>query len=74
MGRYVRADNYAHCCSCSSLGWCSSPPEVIFSSEPLFAALFGFIFLGEILRGWQWIGAALIVQAMVLALEPKIGK
>jgi drug/metabolite transporter (DMT)-like permease len=52
----------------------SDQTGVIFSSEPLFAALFGFIFLGEILRGWQWIGAALIVQAMVLALQPKMGK
>jgi drug/metabolite transporter (DMT)-like permease len=40
---------------------------VIFSSEPLFAALFGFIFLGERLHGWQWAGAALIVGAMLLA-------
>jgi drug/metabolite transporter (DMT)-like permease len=43
---------------------------IIFSSEPLFAALFGFIVLGELLRGGQWIGAALIVTAMTLTRMP----
>ena len=41
--------------------------SVIFSSEPLFAAFFGFLLLGEMLRGWQWAGAVLIVGAMALA-------
>jgi len=40
---------------------------VIFSSEPLFAAFFGFLLLGETLQGLQWVGAALIVGAMALA-------
>jgi len=40
---------------------------VIFSSEPVFAAAFGFLYLGETLQGWQWAGAALIAAAMVVA-------
>jgi drug/metabolite transporter (DMT)-like permease len=44
---------------------------VIFSSEPLFAALFGFFFLDEMLHGWQWAGAVLIVAAMALARLPR---
>lgn len=40
---------------------------VIFSSEPMFAAAFGFLYLGETLQGWQWAGAGLIIAAMLLA-------
>jgi drug/metabolite transporter (DMT)-like permease len=45
---------------------------IIFSSEPLFAALFGFIILGETLQGGQWIGAGLIITAMLLARLPDL--
>lgn len=44
---------------------------VIFSSEPLFAALFGFLFLGESLHGGQWVGAVLIIGAMVLTARSR---
>lgn len=40
---------------------------IIYSSEPLFAGLFGFLYLGEQLEGSQWLGALLILAAMVLA-------
>ncbi|MBD3223568.1 MAG: EamA family transporter [Caldithrix sp.] len=43
---------------------------IIFSSEPLFASLFGFIYLGESLIGWQWPGAFLIILAMIVSQLP----
>ncbi|MBD3220823.1 EamA family transporter [bacterium] len=39
---------------------------IIFSTEPVFAALFGFLYLGERLVGWQWMGAGLIIAAMLM--------
>jgi len=38
---------------------------LIFASEPVFAALFGHLLLGERLVGGQWLGAALILAAML---------
>ena len=43
---------------------------VIYATEPLFAAGFGFLYLGESLQGLQWIGAALIGVAMAIAARP----
>jgi drug/metabolite transporter (DMT)-like permease len=43
---------------------------IVFSSEPLFAALFGYLYLGERLHGWQWLGAGFIVAAMLLVNVP----
>ncbi|GAW92546.1 DMT family transporter [Calderihabitans maritimus] len=40
---------------------------IIFSTEPVFAALFAFLFLGEILTPRQLLGAALILAAMLVA-------
>jgi drug/metabolite transporter (DMT)-like permease len=43
---------------------------IIFASEPAFAALFGYLFLGERLVNWQWLGTILILIAMVIAQLP----
>lgn len=40
---------------------------VIFSTEPVFAATFGYLFLGERLTARGWIGAALILLAMLIS-------
>ena len=47
----------------------TSPTHVglIFASEPVAAALFARLWLGERLAGRQWIGAALILAGIVLA-------
>jgi len=45
---------------------------IIYSSEPLFAGLFGFLYLGEQLAGAQWLGALLILAAMILAQWPEL--
>ena len=39
----------------------------IFSLEPIFAAIFAFIFLGEILQGQEWGGAFLIFVGVLIA-------
>ncbi|WP_342616389.1 DMT family transporter [Rhodoferax sp. GW822-FHT02A01] len=41
----------------------SSPTKVVFlmGSEPIFGALFAWIFFGEMLSGWAWIGCGLIL-------------
>jgi drug/metabolite transporter (DMT)-like permease len=39
---------------------------LVFSLEPVFAALTSFVLLGERLHGGQWIGAALILCALIL--------
>ena len=43
---------------------------ILFSSEPVFAALFGYWLLGERLVGGQWLGAALIIGAMLVSQRP----
>lgn len=43
---------------------------ILFSTEPVFAALFGSWLLGERLVGGQWLGAGLLVIAMLLAQGP----
>ncbi len=53
-----------------ALGQRHSPPadaSIILSAESAFAALFGFIFLGETFGPPQWLGAGLILAAMILA-------
>lgn len=53
-----------------AVGQRHSPPAdaaIILSAEAAFAALFGFIFLGEAFGPDQWLGAGLILTAMVLA-------
>jgi len=45
---------------------------MIYAAEPLFAAFFGFLYLGEQLAGSQWLGALLILTAMVLAQWPEL--
>ena len=45
---------------------------IIYSAEPLFAGIFGFLYLGEQLAGAQWLGAVLIITAMILAQWPEI--
>lgn len=40
--------------------------SVVSTLEPLAACLFGALFLREILLPWQWVGAALILGAVIL--------
>ena len=40
---------------------------VIFTMEPVFAGLFGFLLAGERLSGRGWLGAALILAGMLIA-------
>lgn len=40
---------------------------VIIVTEPLFAALFGYLVAGDRLAALQWLGAALMVGALVVA-------
>ena len=40
---------------------------VIFTMEPLFAGLFGFLLAGERLSGRGWLGAGLILAGMLTA-------
>jgi drug/metabolite transporter (DMT)-like permease len=46
---------------------------LIYVMEPVFAAILGYLILSEHLTGRQWIGALLILSAMVFS-EIKIGK
>lgn len=39
---------------------------IIFSGEPVFAGLFGYLLLGEYLAGWQWLGAFFILSAILV--------
>lgn len=43
---------------------------IIFTMEPVFAALFGYLLLAERLSGQQWIGALLILVAMLVSQWP----
>ena len=43
---------------------------IIFATEPVFAAAAGFAFLGEMLFQWQWLGAALILSAILVSQLP----
>ena len=45
---------------------------IIYTGEPVFAGIFGVALLGERLTGGQWLGAGLILAAMVLAQLPTI--
>lgn len=40
---------------------------LIFAAEPVFAALFSFLLIGEMLGPWQLVGCALILAGMVAA-------
>ena len=40
---------------------------VIFTMEPVFAGLFGFLLAGERLSGRGWLGAGLILAGMLVA-------
>ncbi len=44
----------------------ASNASVVATLEPFVAALLGWVFLGERLEAWQWLGAALIVTAVVI--------
>jgi drug/metabolite transporter (DMT)-like permease len=45
---------------------------VIYATEPLFAALFGFLFFGEHLGAAGWLGGSLILAGMVISeLSPR---
>jgi len=49
--------------------------SVVSTLEPLAACLFGALFLHELLRPWQWLGAALILGAVILlSAERKAGE
>lgn len=66
---------------CSAFGFMVQPlaqrvldPEtisLIFSLEPLFAALFAFLVLGEVLTGREAVGAAIIFMSVVVAQVAK---
>lgn len=45
---------------------------IIYTGEPVFAGVFGVALLGERLSGGQWLGAGLILAAMLLAQWPTI--
>lgn len=47
---------------------------IIFASEPVFAAMFGYLFLGERLAAGQGLGALLILTAMLVAQLPPAGR
>ncbi|WP_311214484.1 MULTISPECIES: EamA family transporter [unclassified Arthrobacter] len=38
--------------------------------SPLVATVLGFVFLGESLSGWQWVGAVLVLGAVFLVQRP----
>jgi drug/metabolite transporter (DMT)-like permease len=40
---------------------------LVFSLEPVFAALFAFILGGEVLTSMGWIGGSLIIAGMIVA-------
>ena len=44
-----------------------SPTEtaIIFSAEPVAAAIFAMLFAGEILSFWGWVGGGLICFAII---------
>lgn len=42
---------------------------VIFTAEPVFAAGFSFLVFGEVLGGWQWLGAFLILLGILAAIR-----
>ena len=45
---------------------------VILSLEPVFAVIFGMVFMGDPLAGWQWLGAGLmLLAALVAELSPQ---
>jgi drug/metabolite transporter (DMT)-like permease len=44
---------------------------LLFVLEPVFASLFAFVLLGEILTALDWLGAGLIVAALLMASLPK---
>ncbi|WP_422108710.1 EamA family transporter [Anoxybacillus flavithermus] len=44
---------------------------LIFSLEPVFAALFGYLFLGEVLSVKGYIGAALVLFGILYAEMPR---
>lgn len=62
---------------CSAFGYIAqtvaqkyTTPErigVLFSLEPVFAALFGFLFLGEVLRAQGYVGALLILAGVLVS-------
>jgi drug/metabolite transporter (DMT)-like permease len=52
----------------------SPQAAVIFSLDPVFAAIFGVIFLGEWLNLREFCGAALIIFAAVLCQAPELMK
>lgn len=43
---------------------------IIYSAEPFFAALFGYLIAGEQLTGWQMAGGGLILLAILLSQIP----
>lgn len=46
---------------------------LVYGLEPVFAALAAYWWLGELLQGWAWLGAVLLVVALALgALEPPL--
>jgi drug/metabolite transporter (DMT)-like permease len=46
---------------------------LIYIMEPVFAAILGYLLLGEILSGKQWLGASIMFIALILS-EMKFGK
>ena len=50
----------------------SPQAAVIFSLDPVFAAIFGYIFLGEVLNVRELIGAIMIIAAAILCQLPSI--
>lgn len=47
---------------------------VIYTLEPVFAAGFAYLLLGETMGGWAWLGAGLILVGMLSAEAGKLGR
>lgn len=47
---------------------------VIYTLEPVFAAGFAYLLLGETMGGWAWAGAGLILVGMLSAEAGKLGR
>jgi len=53
-----------------------TPPThtaLIFATEPVFAAIFGLVLLGERMNVGAWVGCALILAGMLVAEIPDAG-
>ncbi|MEI3597803.1 DMT family transporter [Oceanobacillus sp. SE10311] len=48
--------------------------ELIFSLKPVFAALFGYIFINEVMGSTDYIGALLVIAGVIISSTNKKGE